>query len=299
MKSLPLSIALVVSLFGASTVLALGPQDSPRPDDDFIDRYGFEQVTQDLGVDGRERFVLRPAGRLHEDVQLAVVVGIDRAPETMVLVVSKDILDEDALATRTLLGDFVRRVTRDSSDEPLGGHLAHLIQHEDPAVRRGEPEFESTCCAIPPVDPRVLEAVEVVDGLREGAIVRWEHITLRFGSTPDGQADPEVWIVASAGPEELVEALFTAARQEDPSSLAGYCHPAIETDGDVADICAMTRDSDGWASFVEWFRTGVVVGPVEIEGEVARVPFRFGPEGDREETMELHLWGERWYLRAF
>ena len=105
--------------------------------------------------------------------------------------------------------------------------------------------------------------------------------------------------IPDAGPEELVEALVTAARQDDPSSLAGYCHPSIETDGDVAEICALTKESEGWESFVEWFRTGVLAGPVELEGGVARVPVRFGPEGDRVETMELQLWGERWYLRAF
>lgn len=301
MKSFPIWTATLATLLGASTAVAMAQQDQPRTDDDFIDRYGFEQVTQDLGTDGRERFVLRPVGRFQDGVKLAVVLRDDGSTETMLLAVQRTLLDGDSEATRALLGDFVRRVSRNSPGEPEAGRLAYLIQHDDAEVRRGVAERESTCCALPPESPQLLEAVAVVDGSRDAARVQFDDMMLRFGNTTGGGVEREVFIVASSpdGPEELVQALFDAARNADPSSLAGYCHPAIETDGDVADICSLTTTSESWESFVEWFGTGTLGGAVQIDGDVARVPFRFGPEGDREETMELQLWGDRWYLRSF
>ncbi len=73
----------------------------------------------------------------------------------------------------------------------------------------------------------------------------------------------------------------------------------MEVDGDVEALCGLTREAEGWSEFVAWFSAGEVGEPIEIEGDRARVPFRFGPDGDRSETMELVRQGGRWYLSGF
>ena len=101
-------------------------------------------------------------------------------------------------------------------------------------------------------------------------------------------------------PERTLEAVFEAARTEDFASLAGLCDPLGENDRNTQKICdlAQERFKPFRESFVEYFSKGKINGEAVIspDGTTADVPFLFGPEGDREETMRLVNRNGSWYL---
>ena len=109
----------------------------------------------------------------------------------------------------------------------------------------------------------------------------------------------EVVMVDFADPNSVLRAVFTSARLEDFSQLAGLCDPQGENDDDTAAICAITADHENAASFLEWFASGQITGEPVINGDRAEIPFTFGPNGDREETMTLIRRDGRWYLFDF
>ena len=100
-------------------------------------------------------------------------------------------------------------------------------------------------------------------------------------------------------PVQVVEAIFEAARTGDPSILAELCPPDDANDGDTETLCRMTRESEHWEQFVALFSHGEVIGEAVIEMNRATVPFRFGPDGERQEEMRLALNDGRWYLISF
>ncbi len=100
-------------------------------------------------------------------------------------------------------------------------------------------------------------------------------------------------------PVRVVEALFAAARSGRYGPLAGLCDPSGENDGDTRGICALGRDPSGAAPFVAAFENGRVADSARTRGDRASVPFLFGPDGDRRETMELIRRDGRWYLSSF
>lgn len=108
--------------------------------------------------------------------------------------------------------------------------------------------------------------------------------------------DPEVRFTDPAAP---VEAIFAAARSEDPSILPMLCRPDGGGDGDVRDVCGMTPDHERWDEFVEWFSTGRITGEAAVRQDRATVPFVFGPDGSRQEEMDLVRIDGRWYLSSF
>lgn len=100
-------------------------------------------------------------------------------------------------------------------------------------------------------------------------------------------------------PVQVVEAIFEAARTQDPAILPDLCPPDDANDGDTESICNVKRDGELWDRFVEWFAKGEVTGAAAIARDRATVPFRFGPDGMREEEMRLQLIDGRWYLASF
>jgi len=91
-------------------------------------------------------------------------------------------------------------------------------------------------------------------------------------------------------PEILMEVIFLAAQKQDYSFLNTMCHPEVDNDGDTQAICDMADATPAeQAEFAEYFKTGKLTGRAHFneDGTMAEVPFRFGPKGDREETMKF------------
>ena len=114
-----------------------------------------------------------------------------------------------------------------------------------------------------------------------------------------------------ADPSSVVLRLFDAAIADDPQMLMGLCDPQNENDGDTDCVCALpagyvphkcpedSRNRIPWEDYKHIFEHAKLTGEVTIEGEGAMVPFLFGPEGSRPETMILVKRGEKWYLSSF
>lgn len=114
-----------------------------------------------------------------------------------------------------------------------------------------------------------------------------------------------------ADPSSVVLRLFDAAITNDPQMLMGLCDPQRENDGDTDCICALaaeyvphkcpedSRNRIPWEDYKQIFEHAKLAGEATIEGEGAMVPFLFGPEGSRPETMVLVKRGEKWYLLSF
>ena len=100
-------------------------------------------------------------------------------------------------------------------------------------------------------------------------------------------------------PVAVLDAVFAAARDGDDSALAGLCDPTGDGDGDTKMICGMKADSDDWGEMEKYFAKGKIDGEASIEGDEAAVPFLFGPDGTRDETMNLIRRDGKWYLSSF
>lgn len=96
-------------------------------------------------------------------------------------------------------------------------------------------------------------------------------------------------------PEGVVNIIFDAAKSKDYSKLSTLCAP--DADGDSKRICelsdAMKED------FVNYFSKGKTNGSSTIDGDKAAVPILFGPDGTKEETMNLVKKDGKWYLQSF
>jgi hypothetical protein len=100
---------------------------------------------------------------------------------------------------------------------------------------------------------------------------------------------------AQATPEDVVNTIFDAAKNKDYSKLSVLC--AEGCDGDSKHVCEM-KDEDK-ESFVKYFSKGKVVGSATVEGDNAKVNILFGPDGTKEETMNLVKKDGKWYLMSF
>lgn len=98
-------------------------------------------------------------------------------------------------------------------------------------------------------------------------------------------------------PENVVNAVFTAARTGDVGKLSLLCDPAGTGDGDVKDICAVKNVSE--KDFAVYFKNGKISGTVKTDGMMAEIPILFGPDGTKPETMMLKKVGDKWYLESF
>jgi len=101
-------------------------------------------------------------------------------------------------------------------------------------------------------------------------------------------------------PEAVTAAIFTAARTGDDTALARLCDPEGKNDGDTRRyICEVTVDGARWIEYVSYFAKGKVSAPARITGDTAKVPFLFGPDGKKKETMNLIRRGKKWFLLSF
>ncbi len=101
-------------------------------------------------------------------------------------------------------------------------------------------------------------------------------------------------------PKSVVEQIFVASQSGDLSSLTNLCDPNGENDGDTKKVCAVSSTSDDeQKEFISYFKTGKITGEVTIDGDMAKVPIKFGPNGDKDETIKLVKRGNNWYLYSF
>lgn len=101
-------------------------------------------------------------------------------------------------------------------------------------------------------------------------------------------------------PESVLGAVFQAASSGRYEALAGLCDPKKENDGDTQRICDVGKaEASAQEEFAQWFKTGKITGEATISGDSAEVPFSFGPDGSKTETMRLVQRDGKWYLAGF
>jgi hypothetical protein len=125
---------------------------------------------------------------------------------------------------------------------------------------------------------------------------------LLFSCNEEGSGSVEnktKYKVDHSDPAMVLQAVFDVAKGADPNVLAGLCDPEGQNDNDTRRICDL---ADGFAAndeFVLYFAHAKLNGPPLVEGTLASVPFLFGPNGDREEVMEMVERDGKWYLKSF
>jgi hypothetical protein len=102
-----------------------------------------------------------------------------------------------------------------------------------------------------------------------------------------------------SSPEKVVAAVFAIAGDTNAALLAELCDPLKENDVDTRRICEYASGFDKEGEFPMFFKAGKLDGAAEINGDYARVPFRFGPAGDKRDTMECIRREGKWYLSQF
>lgn len=101
-------------------------------------------------------------------------------------------------------------------------------------------------------------------------------------------------------PTGVANMIFDAAKSGDYSQLKNLCDASLTSDGDSRKVCEVeTGDEKYRASFKEYFSTGKVVGEPTIEGEEAKVKITFGPDGTKEETLNMQKKDGKWFLYSF
>lgn len=105
--------------------------------------------------------------------------------------------------------------------------------------------------------------------------------------------------VDHTNPASVVEAIFQAAKTGDASLLQGICDPSGNAHLDVRRICDYANGFDKEGEFPMFFAEGRLNGDAYISGETAKVPFLFGPDGDKPDTMDLVKRDGKWYIERF
>lgn len=106
--------------------------------------------------------------------------------------------------------------------------------------------------------------------------------------------------VVNDGPEKVVQKIFDAAKSGDFSMLKNLCDPTGYGDNDTKDICNMaSQPQHAQEDFVKQFQNGSVNGNAEIEGDMATVKIKFGPDGTKDEKIVLKKVMGSWYLSDF
>ena len=101
-------------------------------------------------------------------------------------------------------------------------------------------------------------------------------------------------------PVSVVNHLFVAARTGNYSKLSGLCRPDGKGDGDTQRICDVAYGGQRLQQgFTYEFKNGRVSGQARYMGSRASVPIKFGPNGNKDEKMELVLINGKWYLSDF
>ncbi|MEO7308869.1 MAG: hypothetical protein ABIX01_00615 [Chitinophagaceae bacterium] len=100
-------------------------------------------------------------------------------------------------------------------------------------------------------------------------------------------------------PEGVAEIIFNSARTGEFAPLKSLCNDAVDTDGDSKKVCEVATDKESQKQFVEYFSRGKVNGVASVEGDKAAVKIFFGPEGTKEETLNMVKKDDKWYLASF
>jgi len=100
-------------------------------------------------------------------------------------------------------------------------------------------------------------------------------------------------------PQGVAEIMFKSASSGDFSKLEMLCNDALDTDGDSKKVCEVTKDKELQKTFAEYFSKGKVNGEPTIEGDKAAVKIFFGPDGTKEETLNMVKKDDKWYLVSF
>lgn len=103
-----------------------------------------------------------------------------------------------------------------------------------------------------------------------------------------------------SNPVWVVNQIFEAAKTGNYESLLTLCDPNGEGDGDVKRICSVYLSSkEDKDEFNSYFKFGQVLGKAVIAGNEAMIQIKFGPQGNKDETMNLLQRDGKWYLRSF
>lgn len=117
----------------------------------------------------------------------------------------------------------------------------------------------------------------------------WLNMSQCGQSTPKG---PD-----QSTPQGTMKIIFAAAQTGDFESLRGLCDPSGKGDGDTKRyICGAANAPE---EFVKYFAKAQLDGSPKIEGDRAAVPFLFGPDGHKKETMNMVKRDGKWYLSSF
>ena len=115
-------------------------------------------------------------------------------------------------------------------------------------------------------------------------------------------------------PESVMNTIFQAANDGEVGILKFLLPPydeqtnEIPCDGDCKAICnpgneGMKDELRGnyvtLADFKEYFSKAKIIGSPTINGDDAEVNFVFGPNLERNETMNMQKINGKWYLRSF
>ncbi len=104
----------------------------------------------------------------------------------------------------------------------------------------------------------------------------------------------------NSSPTKVLETIFQAAKSGDFSQMKNLCDPQNQGDGDTKDLCKIAEASQSHQQeFIKYFKPAKITGEPQIDGDRASIDFLFGPNGQREETMNLVRRGEKWYLLSF
>ena len=128
--------------------------------------------------------------------------------------------------------------------------------------------------------------------------------TCLFGlmSCEKGQGKVEnktTYQVDHSDPSKVLQAVFDVAAGADAAILGNLCDPKGQNDGDTRRICDLAGGFDQEDEFVHYFQHAKLKGEARTENGMAYVPFLFGPQGDRDEEMELIERDGKWYLMRF
>ena len=118
----------------------------------------------------------------------------------------------------------------------------------------------------------------------------------------------------NSSPESVMNTIFQASQSGEVGILKFLLPPydeqsgEIPCDGDCKALCnpgneSMREELKGnyvsLGDFKEYFSKAKIIGNPSITGDEAKVNFVFGPNLERNETMNMQRIKGKWYLRSF
>ncbi len=113
-------------------------------------------------------------------------------------------------------------------------------------------------------------------------------------------ADAKSTVDAQSTPEGVANMIFDGAKSGDYAKLKGLCDASLDTDVDSKKICELADGDENLKKlFKEYFSNGKIVGAPTIEGDDAKVSILFGPDGTKDETLNMKKKDGKWYLTSY